>query len=114
MKSVSFISLTIVMIIMLSTVIKSQISKEELKDILMEAREKFKIPSVASVILSSKEILFSDIQGVCNYNSKKPATLEHFYHIGSTSKSVLANIAGKLIEESKINWDTKFFEIYPN
>lgn len=113
MKSVSFILFTLVMIIMLSTAIKSQITKEELKDILKEAREKFNLPSVASVVLNSKEILISDIQGVCNYNSNQYASLDNYYHIGSCSKSVLANIAGKLIEEGKIDWDTKFFDIYP-
>lgn len=113
MKSISFISLTIITFIMLSTAIKSQITKDELEDILKEAREKFKLPSVASVVLNSKEILISDIQGVCNYNSNKSATLQNFYHIGSCSKSVLTNIAGKLIEEGKINWETKFFDIYP-
>lgn len=113
MKSIAFISLTIISFIMLSTTIKSQITKEELTDILKEAREKFHLPSVASVVLNSKEILISDIQGVCNYNSNKLATLQNFYHIGSCSKSVLANIAGKLIEAGKINWDTKFFDVYP-
>ena len=70
-------------------------------------------PAVAVVIMNSEEILLSEIQGERTYNSNQKATINDFFHIGSCSKSVLANIAGKMIEGNKIKWNTKFFEVFP-
>jgi CubicO group peptidase (beta-lactamase class C family) len=85
----------------------------ELPLLITKAREEFKVPAIAVVVCNSKDTITSEIQGVRVYNRSQRATLKDFFHIGSCSKSVLAVIAGKLVEEGKIKWNTPFFELFP-
>jgi D-alanyl-D-alanine carboxypeptidase len=85
----------------------------ELPLLITKAREEFKVPAIAVVVFNSKDTITSEIQGVRVYNKSQRATLKDFFHIGSCSKSVLAVIAGKLVEEGKIKWNTHFFELFP-
>lgn len=90
-----------------------QIISEDLSRIVEQARLKFKLPAVAVVILNSKEIYLTEIQGERIHGKKNIVSVDDYFHIGSCSKSILAVIAAKLVEEKKIDWNTKFFEVYP-
>lgn len=90
-----------------------QIRPDEIKSIVSEAREKYNLPSVAVVLLNSEEVIHYEIQGLRIANTDNAVSENDFYHIGSCSKSVLALIAGKLVEENKIDWGTRFFALFP-
>jgi CubicO group peptidase (beta-lactamase class C family) len=47
------------------------------------------------------------------YGTEDRITEDDYFHIGSCSKSILAYMAAKLIEEGSLNWDTRFFDICP-
>jgi CubicO group peptidase (beta-lactamase class C family) len=78
-----------------------------------QTRQKFEIPAIAVVIMRSDEVLLTEIQGVRVRGTGQDATLDDYFHIGSCAKSVLAFIAGKLVEEGKIQWGTPFFKVFP-
>ena len=63
--------------------------------------------------MNSDAIFIKNMQGTRISESNNQATLEDFFHIGSCSKSVLATIVGKMIEAGKVNWETRFFDIFP-
>lgn len=90
-----------------------QIQTKELKNIVERARLKFNLPAVSVTILNSKEIYLSEIQGFRIHGKNHEASINDYFHIGSCSKSILAVIAAKLIEENKIDWNTNFFKVYP-
>lgn len=92
---------------------ESRLSESYLSKIMKEARERYKIPAVAIAVMNSKKITFEKIQGVRVIDKDDKATLNDYFHIGSCSKSVLSMIAAKLIEQQKITWQTKFFDIVP-
>jgi CubicO group peptidase (beta-lactamase class C family) len=71
------------------------------------------LPAVAVVILNLKEIYITEIQGERVYGKENNVSIDDYFHIGSCSKSILAVIATKLVEENKIDWNTNFFEVYP-
>lgn len=101
------------MIMIFNQNLKGQINSEELRDLVEQTRKKYYLPAIAVVIVNSNDIVLNEIKGVRVQNTKQEATLNDYFHIGSCSKLVLALIAGKLIEDGKINWDTPFFEIFP-
>lgn len=88
-------------------------TSEDLKKIIEQARLKYDLPAVAVTILNSNEIYLSEIQGVQVHGKNKEVTFDHYFHIGSCSKLILVTIAAKLIEENKLNWNTNFFDIFP-
>lgn len=46
-------------------------------------------------------------------NSKTQSDTRDLFHLGSNTKAITSFIAALLVEQKKINWDTKFFEIFP-
>jgi CubicO group peptidase (beta-lactamase class C family) len=77
------------------------------------ATAKFGVPAFAVVTMDTSEILESHTYGVRIWNGKDSINIDNYFHIGSCSKSILAVIAAKLIQEHRISWDTKFFHLYP-
>jgi D-alanyl-D-alanine carboxypeptidase len=89
------------------------LTKKDVADFIEKARREYNIPAMAVVLMDSEHNLIPEIQGEKILNSTDRAKLDDFFHIGSCSKFILAVLAGKLIEEGKLNWNTRFFEIYP-
>ncbi len=91
----------------------TRVTPEYLSKIIDEARKKYQVPAIAVTVMDSEKILLQEIKGTKIVNKNELATLDDYFHIGSCSKSVLALIAQKLVEQKKITWNTKFFDVYP-
>ena len=88
-------------------------SSADIQNLIKRARKKFQIPAIAITVMSADSIYIREITGNRVSGSPTPATLNDYFHIGSCSKSVLAIIAARLIEEEKISWHTPFLVIFP-
>jgi D-alanyl-D-alanine carboxypeptidase len=84
-----------------------------LAEIMDEARNRYKIPAIAVTIMNSEDIYLKEVQGVRVVDQSTHATLDDFFHLGSCSKSVLALIAAKMVEQKAITWQTRFFDLFP-
>lgn len=84
-----------------------------LSEIVKKTKSKYNVPAIVVTIINSKTVLLQEIQGVRVKGQSDLATLHDYFHIGSCSKSVLAVMAAKLIEQKKITWQTKFFDMFP-
>lgn len=91
----------------------SLLTSEYLAEIIGEARSKFNVPAIAATTMNSQSILLQEVQGVRVADRPAQATLDDYFHIGSCSKSVLAVMAARLIEQNKISWRTRFFDVFP-
>ena len=81
--------------------------------IVREARDKFKVPAISVTVMNADSILIQEIQGARIIGKLDLATLDDYFHIGSCSKSVLAVMAAKLIEQKELTWQTRFFDVFP-
>lgn len=90
-----------------------QLNEAYIKKVIEEAQKKFNVPAVTVNIMDSNQILYSVYNGVRVTGTSEYVTEEDYFHIGSCSKIVLAYIAANLVEENAIDWDTKFFDLYP-
>jgi D-alanyl-D-alanine carboxypeptidase len=46
-------------------------------------------------------------------NEKTKANLDDYFHLGSNTKAITGFVAAYLVESKKINWETKFFDLFP-
>ena len=46
-------------------------------------------------------------------NTKTQSDTRDLFHLGSNTKAITSFIAATLVEQNKISWDTKFFELFP-
>ncbi|MBX2900374.1 MAG: beta-lactamase family protein [Cyclobacteriaceae bacterium] len=64
-------------------------------------------------VMNAEQVYIHHIQGLRIKNSHEFIEEDDYFHIGSCSKSILAILAGKLIEQRKLSWGTRFFDLYP-
>jgi CubicO group peptidase (beta-lactamase class C family) len=84
-----------------------------LSEIVNQARATYKVPAIAVAVMNAEAVYLQEVQGVRVFDKPSPATLDDYFHIGSCSKSVLAMMAAKLVEQKKIMWQTRFFDVFP-
>lgn len=46
-------------------------------------------------------------------NEQTKAKISDYFHLGSNTKAITGFVAAYLVENKKIKWDTKFFELFP-
>ena len=91
----------------------TRLTQAYVSEIVRKAIERYKVPAIAIMIMNSESVNIQEVQGVRVFDKPAQTTLDDYFHIGSCSKSVLAVMAAKLIEQKKITWQTKFFDVFP-
>lgn len=76
-------------------------------------REKYKLPALAAVVVKDGVICDRVAVGVRKWDDPTPITTNDEFHIGSDTKAMTATLAGMLIDEGKLNWDTTIADVFP-
>jgi len=94
-------------------IIPHNISDAFLKKLIKTARKKFDIPAIVISTMDSQGVQAAHLAGNRVHDGEQEVSLDEYFHIGSCSKMVLSLIAGKLVDEGKIQWETRFFDVFP-
>lgn len=81
--------------------------------LLESARKKHDVPAIGVVVVHDGKIVERVVVGARKAGDKTPATVNDVFHIGSCTKSMTATLAGILIEDGKIRWDSTVAEVLP-
>ncbi|MGC4059147.1 MAG: serine hydrolase domain-containing protein [Chitinophagaceae bacterium] len=76
-------------------------------------RIRYHIPELAYAVVSSDGVTELNVSGVQQYGTQHMATINDRFRIGSNTKAVTAFIAALLVQQGKISWHTRFFDLYP-
>lgn len=79
-------------------------------------RIKYKIPEIAFAVVSVDSIIEMQTLGFHKIESNKKedeAKINDYFHLGSNTKAITGFICAYLVEQNKINWETKFFDLFP-
>ncbi len=76
-------------------------------------RKLYNIPEIGYAVVTSDEILELNVIGVKKINTLLSADKNDKFRIGSNTKAITGFIAAQLVKANKINWDTKFFDLFP-
>tara|TARA_R100001369_G_scaffold31716_3_gene56247 strand:+ start:1153 stop:2244 length:1092 start_codon:yes stop_codon:yes gene_type:complete len=74
------------------------------------------IPEMTFAIITKDSISIKKILGhhkITELNEKPNANINDLFHLGSNTKAITGFIAGYLVDKNKIEWDTKFFDLFP-
>lgn len=74
------------------------------------------IPEIAYAVVKPDNILFIQTRGFHKVDLKdaqNAANLSDYFHLGSNTKAITGFIAAHLVEQGKISWATKFFDLFP-
>ena len=89
---------------------------QSLKNFAEKTIAKDSIPEMAFAIITKNKVLIKDVIGhhkSTEENLPSNANINDYFHLGSNTKAITSFVAAKLVEEKKINWDTKFFDLFP-
>ena len=87
-----------------------QTSHKELADSILKA---FDLPALGYAVISADSILEMEVVGVKRLGFPDSVTLQDHFRIGSNTKAFTALMAELIVSTGKINWDTKFFDLFP-
>ena len=89
---------------------------QNLQIIADSLRVKYKIPEIAFAIVSVDSINEIRTLGYHKIESKKKedeAKINDYFHLGSNTKAITGFICAYFVEQNKISWKTKFFDLFP-
>ncbi len=76
-------------------------------------RKAFQIPELAFAVISSDSVIYSYVGGTPVWESGRIAHQNDCFHLGSNTKAITAFIAADLVKQGKLQWQTCFFDLFP-
>jgi CubicO group peptidase (beta-lactamase class C family) len=76
-------------------------------------RQRFQIPGLVIGVATSDKTLLLEAFGVREINKPDSVNVNDYFHIASLGKGLFSFITGRLVDEGKIAWDTRFFDLFP-
>lgn len=76
-------------------------------------RRAYQIPELGYAVVSSSQVLELQVIGVKKAGATRLAEPTDKFRIGSNTKAITGFIAAQLVKEKKINWNTRFFDLFP-
>ncbi len=71
------------------------------------------VPALGALVIKNGQVYAVGAVGNRQAGVESPVTVFDKWSIGSVSKSVTATLAGKMVEEGLIGWETKLVDIFP-
>jgi CubicO group peptidase (beta-lactamase class C family) len=71
------------------------------------------IPGGVAAMVEDGKVTLKVASGVRMLGDPAPFTIDDKVHIGSCAKAMTATLAGILIDEGKLTWDTKIIDVFP-
>jgi len=75
-------------------------------------RTKYHLPAMLAAIIEPRRIHYV-YGGVRRNDQPAQITLADYFHIGSNTKGITSLLAGKLVAQGKIRWDSKLLDVVP-
>lgn len=116
MKTI-LLSILIFIILIVITACKSDSQYKEfnlsIEKQIDSIRIKHSIPAVSYGVIRNDSVLIQNAIGYRDILTKEKVEVEDLFHIGSNTKAFTAYLAAKLVENGLIDWNAKFFDLYP-
>jgi CubicO group peptidase (beta-lactamase class C family) len=76
-------------------------------------RQSCNIPILGYAVVSADSVLEMQVESVPEFEMAQFATTVHPFRLGSNTKAVTGMLAALLVQEGKLEWETKFFDLFP-
>jgi D-alanyl-D-alanine carboxypeptidase len=75
-------------------------------------RAKYRLPALLAAVIEPKRIRYV-YAGIKRNDQPEPISLTDYFHIGSDTKGITSLLAGKLVEQGKLQWSSKLIDVVP-
>src|SRR5690606_26229835 len=74
-------------------------------------RTEYGLPALAAAVVKEGKVIAAAATGTRVYGQDIPVTIDDRFHLGSNTKSMTATLAGMLVEEGKLSWDSNVGDV---
>lgn len=78
---------------------------------LESVRAEFGLPAIVAAVVDAGDITEAGAAGVRMIGRDEKVTIDDRFHIGSDTKAMTATLAGMMVEEGKLRWDSTIGEV---
>lgn len=86
---------------------------QNLSEFADSIRQEYGIPELGYAVVSSDSVLEIATLGFKRANSTITAEPNDRFHLGSCTKAITGFVAALMVKRNVIQWDTRFFDLYP-
>ena len=90
------------------------VGDEAVTSALKPIRQKFGVPAMAALVVTSQGVQFAGAVGVRKRDTEIPVTLADEWHLGSDTKAMTATLLARLVERGQLKWDTTLATVFPD
>lgn len=83
----------------------------DLQSYLAEVRAKFDLPALAAAVVKDGNVVAAAATGTRVHGGSVPVTIDDRFHLGSNTKAMTATLAGMLVEDGALAWDSRVGEV---
>lgn len=87
---------------------------DELAALLEPIRKEQEVPALAAAVVLGGKTIAAAAVGVRKHGEVTPVTHGDQFHLGSCTKAMTATLAGMLIDEGKLAWDSTLGSVFPD
>jgi CubicO group peptidase (beta-lactamase class C family) len=80
---------------------------------LSEAIPRFGVPGAAVAVIQDREVTYLRGFGVKELGGTQPVTPDTLFMIGSITKPMTTMLAAALVDDGRLNWDTRLIDVLP-
>ncbi len=93
--------------------VRADAQTTHLGDDLDRYRAQYDLPALAAAVVKNGEIIASGAVGTRMAGTWIPVTIDDRFHLGSNTKALTSLLAGILVEEGALGWDSSMSEMFP-
>jgi CubicO group peptidase (beta-lactamase class C family) len=86
-------------------------AEDSIDTMLETVRAKFELPALAAAVMKNGKLVAVGAVGVRLAGTKIPVTVDDRFHLGSDTKAMTATLAGMMVEEGKLRWNSTIGEV---
>jgi len=106
-------AIKIILFSLLLIAVSATAGAQTLIEVADSIRQEFGIPELGFAVVSSDSVLEMATLGFKRANSTIVAEPNDRFHLGSCTKAITGFVAALMVKRNEIQWDTKFFDLYP-
>lgn len=108
----SILYLSISVLLVLCNPMAGQNNQDQWTSIVDSFRIAYQVPGIAVGLIYPDTVHLLST-GFKKVGHSSPISTDSPFHLASNTKAITAMLAGKLVEQGLINWDTKFIDLFP-
>src|SRR5699024_4115919 len=96
-----------------STTFAQALNQNQIDSLVHKSMEAFNVPGMAVAVLKDGKTIVKKGYGVSSVDTQQPVDTETLFGIASNSKAFTTAALAQLVDEGKIDWDTKVTAVIP-